>query len=160
MAIGPQDLQVLTPEDEANVAKIEKIIDSKLQANYDIGGSMRLNISTIVDGLKCRLTFKMRKELFTRYQKVGWNVEPESVPSQAGPTTEFFTFNEPVQDLKPQQKDIMIPDIETQEKLNKMSEEGTAPKPSGPVSPFKPKSITTRESYDNPYKRTKLNSMP
>lgn len=154
MAIGPQDLQTLTPEDEANVKKIEDAIDAKLQANYDIGGQARLNITSIANMLKCRLTFKMRKELVIRYEKVGWVVACES-----DATSEYFIFSEPVAKSAEEVEDAMIPDMSTNDMLNKMSEAGSAPRPSGPVSPFKGVAPDIR-GVNDPYSRKKLNSKP
>jgi len=45
--------------------------------------------------------------------------------------------------------------------LNKMSEAGTAPKPAGPVSPFKSSTgPTSRGDRDDPYSRKKLSTRP
>lgn len=156
MAIGPQDLQVLTPEDEANVGKIENLIDEKLQANYDVGGSLRLNIANMADVLKCKLTFKMRKELVARYEKVGWAIETESTP-----TSEFFTFSEPKPQTAEEARDAMIPDMSADNMMDRMAEaRTTAKESSGPVSPFRSLPPTSRGDYDDPYSRKKLNTRP
>lgn len=156
MAIGPQDLQVLTPEDEANVGKIEILIDEKLQANYDIGGAVRLNIANMADVLKCKLTYKMRKELVTRYEKVGWAIETESTP-----TSEFFTFSEPKPQTAEEKRDAMIPDMSADNMMDKMAEARTSQKESsGPVTPFRSLPPTSRGDYDDPYSRKKLNTRP
>lgn len=155
MAIGPQDLQVLTPEDEANVGKIEKLIDEKLQANYDIGGAVRLNIANMADVLKCKLTYKMRKELVSRYEKVGWAIETESTP-----TSEFFTLSEPKPQTAEEVRDAMIPEMSADNMMDRMAEAREPKSNSGPVSPFKSLPPTSRGDYDDPYSRKKLNTRP
>jgi hypothetical protein len=151
MAVSPLSLHKLSPEDQKALVEIEKIIDSKLQANFDLGGSIRLNVSAISDSIKARLTSKMQRDLAEMYRKVNWNVDVEATP-----TTVFFTFSEAVAEAKA--SDPVPSDMPTQEMLDKMSEARTSA-PSGPVSsPFKPMPIPSRDDPEGPYKRAKLNS--
>lgn len=162
MAIGPQDLLALTPEDEENIKKIETVLDEKLQANFEGAGEARLNISNAAVTVKCRLTFKMRKELATRYEKVGWAISEEAEPGR----DVFFLFSIPLPEgatsstpADPRDADV-IPQMSTEEMLDKMASAGGAGKPAGTTSPFRNLPPTSRGDFDDPYSRKKLQSKP
>lgn len=158
MAIGPQDLLALTPEDEENIKKIESVLDEKLQANFEGAGEARLNISNAASSVKCRLTFKMRKELASRYEKVGWAIGEEAEPGK----DIFFTFSVPGEKapegpVDPRDADV-IPNMSTEEMLDKMG--GAVAKPAGTVNPFRNAAPTSRGDFDDPYTRKKLQTRP
>lgn len=144
MAVSPLELQALTPEDVANIKKLELIIDEKLSTGYEPGGQVRLNLVPIAEAARCRVTFKMRKELLSRYEAVGWIVMLESTP-----TAEYVVFNGPAM---PKEAEI-VPNISTDDMIKKMQDAVI-----NPPTTHKPPVFTSasRDDKDLPYNRTKL----
>ena len=66
MVIGPEDLEVLTQEDEIILKILEEKIDVELKEN-DIRGS---NPTVSTDGIKIRL--KVQLKIKQMYIEVGW----------------------------------------------------------------------------------------
>lgn len=148
MAVGPNDLLALTPEDEAGVGKLEKLIDEKLQANYEPGGNFTVNLAPLADSVKHRLTFKMKRELCSRYEKVGWAVKLDG-----SGVNDFIIFEGPV---GPPPKADIVPQIDVDQMLNRMAEK------QGEASSVRPPVIkqATRDDPELPYNRSKLASRP
>lgn len=147
MAVKPEDLSKLTGPDLEAVAKLEAIIDEKLQANYEPGGRVQINLANMADLIKYqRLTFRMKKELAERYIKAGWDVT-------LNPVDEFITFAGPA---GPPPKPDVVPGVDVDTMLDKMAqarEQGEVPK-------VKPPTFTPATRDSSPYARTKLNKDP
>lgn len=148
MAVSPQDLLSLSPEHIVIIGQIEKLVDEKLQANYEPGGECKINVTNLGDQVHCaKVTVKMKNELITRYRAVGWAVSFDpSIP-------DFITFSGPA---APEPKPDIVPQMSADQMLDRMAEAKANGNMSGPKPPaFTP---VTRDS--SPYSRSHLASKP
>lgn len=140
MAVGPHELLTLTAEDEIAVGRLELLIDEKLQANYEPGGQVQINLSLLGDVVKHRITFKMKKELFSRYERVGWTIKLDG-----SGVSETMIFAGPKVKTEAE-KDAIIPDVPVDQILEKMKEKAISGDAGHKPPAFKP---VTRD--DTPY---------
>jgi hypothetical protein len=177
MAISPKDLLALTPEDEESVGKIEKLLDEKLTSQFEpgSGGNARINVGFLADSVKCRLTYKMKKELENRYTKAGWTVgfdgdfivmseprpaHPVKVAAppapKAAPKAPAVPLDELLDDENLPPPEAFPSDAEIMSEVLGQEAPRVVRDPGGPRPPIV--NSTTREDPDNPYQRRKLSS--